>query len=362
MIADNGKTSVCEKPVGFKPKTKATPVSKTGVNWTKPKMQAVFEVGVDWLAGTIREPRFFELMKELGEFFSDEFLEQKGGLGFYQEIFRSTLGMIAGKNPHGEGRDDVYFSIPGSVIGSISVLRVHELIKLLIYKYSFRFSRLDLKLDDFSKTITPELAYEAYQKGQVFGFRSHHWHSSGSHTKGVGRTLVLGRRGKKGAGKCLRIYDKYFESNGLINAIRFEAELSGDFAKDAASLLAAIPSNQVAETIFKLLIGLVDFAEKDGSKRRDRAVRLTWWDKIVNGREKIKLSGIRIKSTLDGVKRWIHNQVSPGLATVLSSFQGDEQGWNDWLWDILMNGESRMQNRHNAVVNVDRMLKGMVMG
>jgi len=348
--------------IGFKTQKQETPISNTGVKWTKDEIKPVFEVGIDWIAGTTKESKSTELMAELGQFFTDEFVDQERGVGFYQESYKSTLGILVGLKPRGTDRDDSYFSIPGSVVGAIAHERIHELVKLLIYKYDFHFSRMDLKLDDYSKTITPELAYTAYQDGNVAGFKTHHWHSSGSELKGIGRSLCLGRAGNKGSGKYLVIYDKSIESKGEIDATRMELRLSGDIVKSAATLFSAIPAGEIAKYIFDIITSSVDFVVRDASERLDRAVRLDWWAVIADGRERIKLTGIHIKSTLDSAKRWVHNQVAPILATVLNSFEGNEQDWNNWLWDIIMNGEQRMQDRHHALVNVDRKLKGIVTG
>jgi DNA relaxase NicK len=351
--------------IGFQTQEEATPVSNTGVKWTKDEIKPVFEVGIDWIAGTTNESRSTELMAELGQFFTDEFVDQERGVGFYQESYKSTLGILVGLKPHGTDRDDCYFSIPGSVVGAIAHERIHELVRLLIYKYDFHFSRMDLKLDDYSKTITPELAYAAIRDNEngesVSGFRAYQWIES-NHKKGiVGNTLNLGRLGNKGSGKYLVIYNKAIESNGEIDATRMELRLSGDTVKSAATLFAAVPVEDIGKYIFDIITSSVDFINRDESKRLDRAVRLNWWAIIADGREKIKLSGIHIKSTLDGAKRWVHNQVAPILATIVNAF-ANEQDWNDWFWDVVMNGEKRMQERHHALVNVDKKLKGMVMG
>lgn len=347
--------------IGFQPTPQLTPTSNTGVNWTEQPKTCVSEVGIDWLAGTTHESNIPDLMADLGHLFTDEFVDQEKPTGFYRDSYRSVLGILVGLHPYSGGREDSYISIPGSVLSAVAPERVHELLGLLIGKYNFHYSRMDLKLDDYTKTVTPELAYAAYQRGNVSGFRSHHWHSSGSEQKGIGRTLELGRRGKFGAGKFLRIYDKFIESAGKIDATRIELELSGEHCRQAATLLASTPFECLGKYIFDMIASSVDFVERDSSGRLDRSKRLDWWAFLADGREQINLAGIRIKSTLDSVKRWIHNQVSPALATIVNAFN-NEQDWNDWFWDMLMNGETRMQDRHHALVNVDRKLKAMIPG
>lgn len=324
--------------------------SKTGVG--QPKTTKV-ECGVDWIAGTIQQSNAFAVMAMLASFFSDEFVEQQKGTGWYRDSYRSALGMVAGLHPHGEGRTDSYISIPGSVLAGLSGRKVQLLMKRLHEEYQFHCSRLDLKIDDYTKTVTPELAYQAYQDDNVSGFRSHHWHSSGNKQKGIGNTLELGKRGSKGSGKFLRIYDKFIESGGKIDATRIELELSGDFALQYFAYLATLPYEEFCKWIVNIICSCVKFVQRDKDGRLRNAELLPWWAFIAKGREKISLCNAIVVSSVEKAKQWISKQVAPMLATILNSCSNETE-WNEFLWDAIFNGESRMQDRHNAMVNAEK--------
>lgn len=349
LEAPMGKT---ESGKGFQ-----TPVSNTGVKQT----ESCFEVGIDWIAGTCLQSQASELMKFLAQFFRDEFTLGRGGIGFYQQSYRSVLGMVVGMYPYEspQNRQDCYFSIPSSVLSTIHQSRVQVLMRALTKKFSFHYSRLDLKADDYTKTITPELAYNAYERGCVAGFRSYRWISSGSLKTGVGCTLELGRRGKSGAGKFVRIYNKTVESKGAIDATRLELELSGERCRQAAGVLVECPPELFAQCILCCISASLDFIERDSSGRRDRATRLPWWSALVDAVEKISLSVSRSPQTIEKMKSWINKQVSPVLATLLSSFPTTDDWW-EFFWGAVLDGEARMKDRHHAIVKVARMQRDIL--
>lgn len=330
-----------------------TPASNTGVKLTEQTIQ----VGIDWISGTCQQSDAFRLMQFLTEFFRDEFSAGKGGVGFYQQSYRSVLGIVVGMYPveSTQSRQDCYFSIPSKVISNVNQIEIQSLLSSLIQGFNFHYSRLDLKIDDYVKTITPEIAYAAYTNGSVAGFRTHRWICSGSAQRGIGRTLELGRRGKNGAGKFVRIYDKNVESDGRIDATRIEVEFSGERCRQVAELLATVPSDLFAECILCTISGAIDFVERDSSGRLDRATRLPWWDAIVGQVDKISLSLPKVIPSIERVKSWINKQVAPSLATVLASFGGQVDDWWEFFWGAILDGESRMKERHHALVNVSRM-------
>lgn len=99
-----------------------------------------------------------------------------------------------------------------------------DLFELLIKKQC-RISRMDIAYDDYSKTFLPYQFAEWYQNNQICTkFRKCHYIAS-QYKKGD--TFYLGSRG---SGKLLRIYDKDYESNGAIPAIRYEFEIHREYA------------------------------------------------------------------------------------------------------------------------------------
>jgi len=334
---------------GFQPQG-----SNTGVKIPSPTL----ECGIDWISGTFPQSLVDTLKAILHTFFHDEFVEQAKGTGWYRDGYRSSLGMVLGMHAYGEGRTDAYISIPGAVLAALSARKVQALMLALHEQVQFHCSRLDLKIDDYTKTVTAEKAYEAYMDKGVSGFRTHHWHSSGDIKKGIGTCLQLGSRGSKGSGKFLRIYDKFIESGGKLDCMRIELELSGNLSTNYFPFLATLPFEQFGEWIANIIISSVDFIKRPPSGRLRDSVRLDWWAFLADGRDKISLCKEVIASSVERAKRWIHNQVAPTLATIMATFNNEDE-WNEFFWDAIFSGERRMQPRHNAMVNAENTRKRM---
>lgn len=105
-------------------------------------------------------------------------------------------------------------------------LAVHNLFTILKERYCHA-SRIDLAFDDYGKTFRPAKYIEWWFAGK---FRTHFKKFQlASSSRTVGNTFYLGSRT---SGKMLRIYDKDFESDGAIDAVRYEFELHVKYARD----------------------------------------------------------------------------------------------------------------------------------
>lgn len=103
---------------------------------------------------------------------------------------------------------------------------VQQLFSILKYRQC-SCSRIDLCFDDYTKTFRPSNYIAWWFSGSIRShFRKIQTASSG---REVGNTFYLGSRS---TGRYLRIYDKDVESNGEIDAVRYEFELHVKYAKD----------------------------------------------------------------------------------------------------------------------------------
>lgn len=329
-----------------------TPGSNTGV-----KLTELVEVGVDWLSGTFDQSLAGEVMPFLESVFADQFVLQKRGIGFYSQSYRSLNGLVLGLYPVQtleRVRTDAYLSIPASSLIRLTVENQQSLFARL-HEVGFLSSRIDLRADDYGKTVTVEKVEEAVEAGNVAGFRAFRAIHSGRIGFGrVGRTVEFGRRGKSGCGKFVRIYDKSFQSAGEIDATRIELELSGGRSRECFSVLAQTPVEFWGELIAGWLKDAIAFVDRQASERLDRCPYLDWWQALVEKFDRLSLSVPRVKSNLEAMKSWIKQQVAPSFATVLAAFiQSSPDGYNDWsawLWEILDNGERRLRERHIAIL------------
>ena len=104
---------------------------------------------------------------------------------------------------------------------------VQSLFKILKERYC-HCSRIDLAFDDFSKRFRAK-QYVVWWWNNNIRTRFLKMHTSSCSMRDEGHTFYLGSRL---SGKMLRIYDKDIESNGAVDAVRYEFELHVQHARD----------------------------------------------------------------------------------------------------------------------------------
>lgn len=86
-----------------------------------------------------------------------------------------------------------------------------------------KITRIDICYDDYKKHLSPNDWSTLFSMGYI-ECRTRHVQSV---TSSSGSTFYMGKRGKH---RMLRIYDKCGESNGVIDAVRYEFELKNEYA------------------------------------------------------------------------------------------------------------------------------------
>lgn len=342
-----------------------TPCGKTGCNRSAP-----YQLGVDWLAGTFPEALLERVIIVYQLTFDDLVSPTLGpdgshlGSQWYRRGYKSVLGAFFGEGNRASDSDNpkarAYINLPGAVLDSISYEKLYDFFQSLD-SLGFQPSRMDFKLDDFTKKLTPRLCWEAVQSGNYKGSRSWKWIESN-----VGRlistTLYLGRRGKNGAGKFIRVYDKFIESNGKIDSVRLELELSDKKAKDAWVTLVACPLDCWPECILGWIKASVTFIDRSGlgaKKRADRCQLLPWWAAIVEHCHQWTFTKRVITRSYQKIHNWVQRQVVPGLALLMDCFSVEADrlgaGTTDFLQEVLLEwhveGSNRYQQYHRDIIS-----------
>lgn len=86
-------------------------------------------------------------------------------------------------------------------------------------------SRVDIACDDFSKTFTAKSLVWEFMQGNVIS--NFHVGNAIWSTRNEGWTFYVGDRKKR----MIRVYDKFYESKGLTDSVRYECEYHENFAK-----------------------------------------------------------------------------------------------------------------------------------
>lgn len=194
-----------------------------------------FRISLDWFAFTFKDP--LASNEEQIYYFQEAF-------PFIRKYFESGLKVISASN-HYEymikivdgvsiswdhfNDKGVNVSVSGSHLGLFydwfpellnSVQPFRDLLRILAIS-NCRPSRADIAFDDYDKVFRPRNFCVNYEDQIISPYRSGMFFNSRTNK---GETYQLGKRS---SGSHLRIYDKDLESNGDIDAVRYEFELHG---------------------------------------------------------------------------------------------------------------------------------------
>lgn len=316
------KFSSC--PTAFNEPESEPPSSNTGVNFTKQTGRQV--VGFDYFTGTGSFQRLDEVFKVIEHFYPGLVLQPSCGRYGYALGYRSDLGLEIYFTPEGyEGAANhgkMTIRVPGEPLAALSPENKLNFLADL-YVMNIKPSRIDLKIRDFDKLITPSEILKIkkksdYNLNDVSGFKKHSFNSSQS-SRDKNReceTLYLGSR--KGF-KYFRVYDA-FEKHGL-ECFDWELEQHNDLAKEVFSKIMehSIETKDVESTykmIADIVIGSVNFVHRT-DKNVERCKEYAFWTEFKAGFDAIKISVQKVKTTIESTKKWVRKSVVNSLATVV---------------------------------------------
>lgn len=168
-----------------------------------------------------------------------------------------------------------------------------------------RPSRIDLAFDDESKTFTPD----QYERWLLEGYFNTKMKKHGFFCDDKkGYTFYLGSRRKK----LIRIYDKDKESDGEINAIRYEFELHGLYAE--AMFDQIIDENIPA--FGDLILDSFRIINPDSDSNISRCEMLVEWEDFVKStltQNYVTVTHYKRYKNINNLQRWIEHDVMPSL-------------------------------------------------
>ena len=338
------------EPRGFKP------IPEVSLKPAKSNTQVPFraEVSLDWLAGSFpgeNTPAIKILLEQVtGSRFPDEY----SGSRFYGQVYVNFPGAVLQTHPRTDHTTRCALQLSGKVLAKIEPVNQLFLMKELA-SLGFNCTRIDICIDDYTKTISPDCVKEAVDSGNQTGFclaPYAEWRSSGCVGEEQSKTYCLGRRGRYGSGKYIRCYNKYLESKGEIDSNRFEVEFTDAYSKNAFATLTGFPTSSWAGVMIGLITGAIDFIDRSSSKVVGECVRLDWWSAIVDDSGRIRVSKPRKDKTIKKAIGWVERQVLPTLAMVIGyHFESTQIDVQELFWQMFLRGEKRMTDRHHAILN-----------
>ncbi len=270
----------------------------------------------------------------------------------------SPRGMAVAYNHRDDERGvmgQAWVSLPGAVLAQLPVPVARKYFKYASDLWGLRATRIDAALDDYDKSITPEILEGALNDNNYSGFED--WKPDIPRKRGVskdamGWTYYLGSRKSD---KIVRFYNKEVESGGEINAYRWEAQFRAKKAEQIFKEYIEIEDDDTLGLYISALVtGAVDFVDRSSGDRLSRQKRLGFWQEFIDKiGGSIKVSVSLPKPSLERTLNWMSRQVQTSLSLLSKVF--GEDGFQRWIGYQLQDGERRLKNHHFAKVRVAKL-------
>lgn len=321
--------------------------------------------GVGWLRGTVPNEmragvgQFLTMLygdgevREFGLWFYDRSIAWANGASINYQSTVERLAITKGR---------VAVELPATALEDFDGVMVRQIMRQL-NAYGWQATRVDVSYDDYERLISPrELFKQIYEpslyagkpiRADFSGFLRIQHKVEHHRVKGLLHDEVdFGRRGSTGSGKYLRIYDKFLESNGRLNCVRWELELADERARMAWEAICRVNGDMiegvnagVASVIGSMIGASVDFKKRTGDKNLDRLERYDWWQELLArmGRDPALLRVTREKKKVHKSLEYIVRQCSGTMQMVHEALGTDV--FLPMLVDIVTS-QDRMKPEH----------------
>ncbi len=352
----------------------ATPVSNTGLTCLDSQLFS----RIDYLTAIVPvadASTVYSLLESIALQYKDsiEYSWERGhfiGRQFSNQG-RSVHGISAQWNLPGENDDlgSLRFTLSGGLLERCDVPDTVRLIHRLIHIHGAKINRIDLTVDDFSRSMLPEYIRDANQAGNYSGYRSGNFQyitDDNGDCYSAGWTIYLGSRTSD---KFVRYYNARIKHG--IDAFRYEVEYKNESANVIANAIAntiakdnakynssMIAKMKVDETlsslICELIIGNTAFIDRSNADRLSRSAPLPFWHDFVTrmGGKGTRLSPPIIKPTMERSIAWLERSVAGTLAMV-SQYVGADKF--SYIRSLAALGIEKMGARHTSMLSAAKL-------
>jgi DNA relaxase NicK len=258
----------------------------------------------------------------------------------------SAKGCRIWYNLPGEGGDRAghgLISFPGSALANLPAAKVRRLVLCLKRQFGIKVTRVDIAIDDYSKKIGFSQVRDAINAGNKANFGKGKITENFGEERG-GFTIVCG---SPKSNRQLIFYDKNAESEGQINAYRWEARLKDEIADKAIDEWLEVPEKLSAHYLAAVVSGIVAFVERGKEKNISRMKELPWWKEFKDAiGASIRHSVQRVRTNLKKAKKWINRQVACMLAAIKEVV--GEESFTNWISNQIDEAPERFNQNHYA--------------
>lgn len=298
-----------------------TPSSNTGLNSQAQVPDHPFTVRLDWLQLRLlynSMPQLQQICDRINSLFDDLIDLDFERSGFMGRRFDFTGQSVRGCRLYcdmpGDTPGRCLLVIPGRVLKLATMAGIHELCQQLQQTYSAVATRLDVALDDHTKSLRLQDLLEAGE-AQNYALVSsvEHHRRRASRGQPWGESVVFG---SPQSDKRVIFYDKEVESNGEICSIRMEARLRNFKADQVFQRFCTTELSEVSSDLVDIVTGAVDFLDRtSGDKNLKRLPRLGFWQSFLDFvlSHPVKIPSKKREISYEKSLNWLEFAVSPTL-------------------------------------------------
>lgn len=321
-----------------------TPSSNTGL---------LYKVSskVDYLQGVFVVPntRLSPFVDAMGAIFRDSFALDKGvkfcGRQFQHHRVSDRKAFVY-YNFLPNNFVEILVMLPAKFLDGCLRLELFQSFLTDLSSFGFRATRIDLAIDDYSKSLSVQQFRDAKAAGCNHGYQKHRTIIGDSFD--VGFTHYMGT---VDSDKLYYFYDKAFESVGEVDANRLEGRFRDGWAKSIFScLLSSVNEIEFHQNIINCVFKGIDFYLLNDDRTK---TLLSWWqdfkDMCLAGQAVI--SSGQVKTSMKQTIEWFEKQVVGSLANIEKFMDRVGDDFCSWLMTAIESGRTKLTYEHQNKID-----------
>lgn len=274
------------------------------------------EVSIDWLRMSGPRSQVWEAKRMLETYFGPT--EEGAGRFFLNTGHHWAEGGVFLDMDKTLNKRHCLVELPGKMLGELEHYDIRQIMHNLA-SMGFKTTRVDIALDFYNRPNLIDTINQSCLRGELCRSKTFQYIEQRNQDGLTGNGINIGKRGKMGSGRYLRVYDKGLETKTLDAGdwIRWEVELSDDCSQQF--VLQYITQDNTIETCISHALWVVEFREKTGAAMLSRRPLAEWFKEITQEVRPERVRAIRTKSTVESYTRWIKTAVAPKLETIAAA-------------------------------------------
>jgi phage replication initiation protein len=325
------------------------------------------DVIIDWLEFTVHNYSLSDTIIYLLNLKEESFTKIPGGKNGYrnQKLWNEGNIFILYNDEPEHDRMGIHIIMSGTGCRFYEQKKnLREMIaRVMAIEEHYKFTRIDIAIDDRSGDL---VNFKRIAKAEDEETISSLWYKTTYlREKRIADGVVLGRTlyfGSKKSKIFMRVYDKHLEQqkrrlhNKREDATPLKEHVEWTrmeivFREERAQLLSRylLETDSIGSLLKGTLKNYIRFLQKPRNSvdmRKRRWKTAPWYDRLLGDVGKLKLTTKPAEKSIEEMKEWLNKQISPTIAAIMAANEGE----TDWLYDMIINGSSRLKTKHKQAI------------